>query len=149
MKICIYGASYGAYAALTSVVREPERYRCAVGYSGVYDLTRMNRSDVPFQPGGKDYINTFIGDTDEFLQQQSPQHNAAAINVPVFLAHGGVDRRAPVFHAKDMARAMERAGVEHELLIHADEGHGFRKKANSDYAFLAELVFWKRHLLGE
>lgn len=148
-KICIYGASYGAYAALTSVVSEPERYRCAVGYAGVYDLTRMDRSDVPFQPGGKDYINTFIGDTDEFLQQQSPQHNAAAIKVPVFLAHGGVDRRAPVFHAKDMARAMERAGVEHELLIHADEGHGFYSSENEIALYERMLAFFERHLKAE
>ena len=36
--ICIYGASYGGYAALMSVVREPDLYRCTVGYVGVYDL---------------------------------------------------------------------------------------------------------------
>ncbi|MES3008991.1 MAG: prolyl oligopeptidase family serine peptidase [Pseudomonadota bacterium] len=148
-KICIYGGSYGAYAALTSVVREPERYRCAVGYAGVYDLTRMDRSDIPFQPGGEDYIKTFIGGTEEFLQQQSPEHNAAAIKVPVFLAHGGVDRRAPVFHAKDMARAMERAGVEHELLIHDGEGHGFYSSENELALYERMLAFFDKHLKGE
>jgi len=30
-----------------------------------------------------------------------------------------------------------------------DEGHGFAKKANADYAFLAGLLFWKRFLLDE
>jgi hypothetical protein len=34
-------------------------------------------------------------------------------------------------------------------LAAADEGHGFRKQDNSDYAFLAQLVFWEKHLLGE
>ena len=37
-RVCIYGASYGGYAALMSVVREPDLYRCTVGYVGVYDL---------------------------------------------------------------------------------------------------------------
>jgi hypothetical protein len=32
--------------------------------------------------------------------------------------------------------------------VAADEGHGFAKKANSDYAFLAQLAFWEKHLLG-
>lgn len=38
-KICIFGASYGAYAAMMGAVREPGLYRCAVGYSGLYDLS--------------------------------------------------------------------------------------------------------------
>ena len=37
-RICIYGASYGAYAALMGVAREPALYQCAIGYIGVYDL---------------------------------------------------------------------------------------------------------------
>ena len=37
-RICIYGASYGAYAALMGVAKEPGLYRCAAGYVGVYDF---------------------------------------------------------------------------------------------------------------
>ena len=40
-RICIYGASYGGYAALMGVAREPSLYRCAVGYVGVYDMPSM------------------------------------------------------------------------------------------------------------
>src|SRR5690606_10651105 len=45
-RICIYGASYGAYAALMGVVREPGLYRCAIGYVGVYDLPPMVKDDL-------------------------------------------------------------------------------------------------------
>ena len=41
-RICIYGASYGAYAALTGVAKEPDLYRCAAGNVGVYDLPMMH-----------------------------------------------------------------------------------------------------------
>lgn len=41
----IYGASYGAYVALMGAAREPDLYRCAVGYVGVYDLEAMHRKD--------------------------------------------------------------------------------------------------------
>ncbi len=37
-RICIYGASYGAYAALEGAAKEPSLYKCAAGYVGVYDL---------------------------------------------------------------------------------------------------------------
>src|SRR5207342_805692 len=32
-RICIFGASYGAYAALMGAIREPDLYRCAAGYA--------------------------------------------------------------------------------------------------------------------
>src|SRR3546814_2297143 len=44
-RICIYGASYGAYAALMGVAKEPALYRCAAGYVGVYDLPLMTATD--------------------------------------------------------------------------------------------------------
>src|SRR5207342_1505439 len=41
-RVCIYGASYGAYAALMGAAREPSLYRCAAGYVGVYNLVLMH-----------------------------------------------------------------------------------------------------------
>lgn len=40
---CLYRASYGGYAALMGVAKEPTLYRCAAGYVGVYDLDMMAR----------------------------------------------------------------------------------------------------------
>ncbi|MBP7370952.1 MAG: S9 family peptidase, partial [Arenimonas sp.] len=40
-KICIYGASYGGYAALMGAAREPNLYSCVIGNVGVYDLKKM------------------------------------------------------------------------------------------------------------
>src|SRR3546814_18330753 len=65
-RLCIYGASYGGYAALMSAVREPELYRCAVGLAGVYDLQRWKReTDVSDSRLGRRYIAEEIGSTDE------------------------------------------------------------------------------------
>ncbi|MEO6927411.1 MAG: alpha/beta fold hydrolase, partial [Rhodanobacter sp.] len=35
-RICIFGASYGGYAALEGAVKEPDLYKCTIGYVGVY-----------------------------------------------------------------------------------------------------------------
>ena len=35
------------------------------------------------------------------------------------------------------------------FLMFDDEGHGFRKKSNSDYFGAASILFWQQHLLGE
>jgi dipeptidyl aminopeptidase/acylaminoacyl peptidase len=46
-RICIYGASYGAYSAMMGAAREPGLYQCAAGYVGVYDLPLMyTRGDI-------------------------------------------------------------------------------------------------------
>ena len=53
-RVCIYGASYGGYAALMGVVKTPDRYQCAIGYVGVYDLNTMRKvGDVSRSRAGR------------------------------------------------------------------------------------------------
>ena len=44
-RVCIFGASYGGYAALWAPVRHPARYRCAISFAGISDLATMARYD--------------------------------------------------------------------------------------------------------
>lgn len=37
-RICIVGGSFGGYSALQSSVMEPDLFKCAIGFAGVYDL---------------------------------------------------------------------------------------------------------------
>src|SRR5690606_17223537 len=60
-RICIYGASYGAYAALMGVVREPDLYRCAIGYVGVYDLPMMVRDDLEHSRSTATWLREWVG----------------------------------------------------------------------------------------
>lgn len=107
-RICIYGASYGAYAALVGVAREPDLYRCAAGYVGVYDLERMHREDSRRGKRSVTWLNDWIGDRDS-LADRSPTDMAERIKVPVFLAAGGEDTVAPVEHTEAMEAALRRA----------------------------------------
>src|SRR5690606_24044620 len=75
-RICTYGASYGGYAALQSVVREPERYRCTIGYVGVFSLPLMFRDgDIPRQESGRNYLNRVMPESQAEQQSQSPAFN--------------------------------------------------------------------------
>ncbi|MGH8403625.1 MAG: alpha/beta hydrolase family protein, partial [Gammaproteobacteria bacterium] len=88
-RICIYGASYGGYAALENVIRYPDLYKCAVGYVGVYDLTLMaHHGDTHHFASGQRYIDVVLGDDDAELEKYSPAYNADKINVPLFLVYG-------------------------------------------------------------
>ena len=64
-RSCIWGASYGGYAALMGVAKEPSLYRCAAGAVGVYDLPMMHTTgDIQRRGSGETYLREWIGDTD-------------------------------------------------------------------------------------
>lgn len=148
-RICIYGASYGAYAAMMGTIREPGLYQCAAGYVGVYDLPLMfTRGDTQDVASGMTYLRQWLGDPAQ-LAQSSPVNLAAQVKVPVLLAAGGEDKRAPVQHTERMEAALKRAGVPVESLYYRTEGHGFYTPANQREYYTRLLAFLSRSLGGE
>jgi dipeptidyl aminopeptidase/acylaminoacyl peptidase len=147
-RICLYGGSYGGYASLMGVAKEPDLYKCAVGYVGVYDLPTMHtHGDVQQRGSGETYINDWIGKRDS-LGAVSPNRMADRIKVPVFLAAGGEDQRAPITHSQMMEQALRKAGVPVETLYYADEGHGFYLEAHRQEFYSRLLAFLSRSLGG-
>jgi dipeptidyl aminopeptidase/acylaminoacyl peptidase len=137
-RICLFGASYGGYASLMGVAKEPDLYACAVGDVGVYDLASWSRRvDFQKQRWGKNYLEEAVG-TDG-LHEVSPVQLAANIKVPVFLAAGENDRRAPVQQTEMMEAALKRAGVPVQTLYFRGEGHGYYSTDNK-LKFYSELL---------
>jgi dipeptidyl aminopeptidase/acylaminoacyl peptidase len=124
-RICIYGGSYGGFAALMGAAREPDLYRCAIGYAGVYDLELMWESgDIPNSRFGRAYLHRVLGTDVAKLRAQSPTHNAQNIKVPVLLIHGKADSRADYEQAQRMKSALEKNSRKVEWLALGREGHG-------------------------
>jgi dipeptidyl aminopeptidase/acylaminoacyl peptidase len=145
-RLCIHGASYGGYAALMGAAREPTLYRCASGYVGVYDLAILHtEGDVQEAKSGETYVREWIGER-ESLAAVSPNLLADRITVPVLLAAGGEDRRAPIAHTKMMEKALRKAGVPVEALYFDDEGHGFYLHAHKMEYYTKLLQFLDRHI---
>lgn len=147
-KICIYGASYGGYAALMGVAKEPSLYACAVGYVGVYDLEKMHKDDAAHSRSWRSGTNDWLGDRNA-LGEVSPVNLAGRIRGPVFLAAGGQDERAPVEHTRNMEKALKEAGVPVESLYFKSEGHGFFTEPHRREYYTRLLAFLSQHLGGE
>ncbi len=148
-RICIYGASYGAYAALMGAVREPSLYACAAGYVGVYDLPAMLKTgDIQRRGSGDTYLRDWLG-SGPALAAASPNRMADRIRVPVLLAAGGRDERAPIEHSKLMERALTSAGKQVETLYYPNEGHGFYKPEHRIEFYTRLLAFLKNSLGGK
>jgi dipeptidyl aminopeptidase/acylaminoacyl peptidase len=147
-RICIYGASYGAFAALMGVAKEPGLYKCAAGYVGVYDLPQLHGEETSKHGSIATWANEWIGNDNEVLAANSPTRRAGSIKVPVLLAAGREDETAPVEHTERMERALKAAGVQVEASYYSGEGHGFYKPENNKDYYTKLLAFLSRSLGG-
>jgi dipeptidyl aminopeptidase/acylaminoacyl peptidase len=141
-RICIFGASYGAYAALAGAYREPDLYRCAIGMSGVYDLNLMFQSgDISEAQRGLSYLREVLGEDRALLDSRSPVANAERIEAKVMLIHGRQDARTPIEHAERMRDALRNAGNEPQWLPETRERHGIMSGENRERVYSAILSF--------
>jgi dipeptidyl aminopeptidase/acylaminoacyl peptidase len=147
-RICIYGASYGGYAALMGVAKEPGLYKCAAGYVGVYDLPQMHDEDSRRYGSARTYANQWVGEDMAVLAANSPTQHASSIKVPVFMAAGREDETAPIQHTERMERALKAAGAQVETAYYDAEGHGFYKPENRKDFYTRLLAFLARSLGG-
>lgn len=144
-RICIYGASYGGYAALMGVAKEPGLYRCAVGYVGVYDLELMHQKVSNSSDSNHTFENDWVG-LRGTLAANSPVTLAASIKAPVLLVAGGADPIAPMVHSKHMEAALRKAGVPVQTLYIDTEGHGFYTAEHRRKFYETLLDFLGRNL---
>ncbi|MGN6313778.1 MAG: alpha/beta fold hydrolase [Rhodanobacteraceae bacterium] len=130
-RICIYGGSYGGYAALEGAVKDPGLYKCAIGYVGVYDLSLMyTRGDIPQDIYGRDYLKRVLGTDETVLAQRSPIFQLNSLKAKVMLIVGGRDTRVPEVQGKNLHMALLERKVPHEWLYKPDEWHGFYNEDN-------------------
>jgi dipeptidyl aminopeptidase/acylaminoacyl peptidase len=69
--------------------------------------------------------------------------------VPVFLAAGGEDERAPIQHTRRMEAALQKAGVPVESLYYPTEGHGFYTDPHRREYYTRLLAFLAANLGGK
>ncbi|MCK0127987.1 prolyl oligopeptidase family serine peptidase [Erythrobacter sp. F6033] len=146
-RVCVVGGSYGGYAALWAVLRNPERYVCAASWAGVTDWDRILRYDRKFLTGkaGKRWKAKIEGEDEDFdLKDVSPFRLAEQLSRPVLLAHGTRDSNVPFKQFVQMVRAAKDAPVPLTTLIVDGEGHSFSSPRSEQQwydaldAFLAE-----------
>jgi dienelactone hydrolase len=106
-RVCIFGWSYGGYAASRAAQRDGGKYRCAISGAGVHDLPDMVAYD-------KDYLGRygaqFIGSAAGKLADVSPSRHAEQFSMPILIVHGAKDDRVPVAQSRNLVKRLKAAG---------------------------------------
>ncbi|HZP68161.1 MAG TPA: S9 family peptidase [Rudaea sp.] len=146
-RICIYGVSYGGYAALEGAVKEPDLYKCAIGDAGVYDLRLMySRGATQQTLFGENFLKTVLGENADELYDRSPIAHLDKLKASVMLIVGGADNRVPPVHGENLHNALEQRHIAHEWLYERTEGHGFYDPKHVEEMYTKLLAFLDRNI---
>ena len=150
-RVGVTGGSYGGYMVLASLMHYSDRIRAGIDIVGISDFTTFLTNTEDYR---RDLRRAEYGDERDpamkaVFDRISPLKNASRIRAPLFVAQGRNDPRVPYTEAEQIAKAVRGNDQPVWFLMFDDEGHGFRKKSNSDYFGAASILFWQQHLLGE
>lgn len=150
-RVMTMGGSYGGYMALACAVFYSDRLKCSNDIVGISNFNTFLKNTESYR---RDLRRVEYGDEQDpkmaaFLEKISPLNNVDKIKIPMFIVQGGNDPRVPRTEASQMAEALKKNNVPTWYLEAKDEGHGFRKKPNSDFQFYSTILFVQKYLLGE
>jgi dipeptidyl aminopeptidase/acylaminoacyl peptidase len=150
-RIAIYGGSYGGYATLQGLVKDPEFYACGIDYVGVSNLFTFMKTIPSYWAPYLDMMHEMVGDPSVAedsvrMAATSPALNADKIVAPLFIAQGANDPRVVKSESDQMVEAMKSRGVTVEYMVKDNEGHGFRNEENKFEFYGAMERFLGEHI---
>ncbi len=134
-RVCIIGASYGGYATMYGLAKDPDLYRCGVNWVGVTDVKML--FTVTWSDMSGPYMDNLgrlmHGDPDKdgaYFEKVSAIGNAARIKAPVLMGYGSEDIRVPLIHGEKMRDKLRAQGNEVEWVVMTGEEHNWYREAN-------------------
>jgi dipeptidyl aminopeptidase/acylaminoacyl peptidase len=124
-RLGITGWSYGGYMTMWAVT-QTQRFRAAVAGAGIsnwqsyYGTNRIDTWMLPF-------YGASVYDDPAAYARSSPMSFIKQAHTPTLVVHGERDSEVPVTQGFEFWKALKTLGVETQLVVYADEGHGLRK----------------------
>jgi dipeptidyl aminopeptidase/acylaminoacyl peptidase len=148
-RIAVIGGSYGGYMSLACMEHYHDQLRCGIDIVGISNFISFLKNTQDYR---RDLRRVEYGDERDpamyaFLEKISPTTNSKQIKKPLFVVQGKNDPRVNVTESENMVKAIRDNGGQVWYLMAKDEGHGFAKKKNADYQFLATILFLQQFLI--
>ncbi|MGE3693486.1 MAG: prolyl oligopeptidase family serine peptidase [Novosphingobium sp.] len=135
-RACIVGASYGGYAAMWGIAKDPDQYKCAIAISGVSSLRREVNDMGDSLTGGlsKDAWQRMTPD----FAAVSPINAIDRIKTPLLLIHGKKDVTVDHGQSASMNSRMQSAGKQVEMLSLPLADHHFTRQEDRQVLICTE-----------
>lgn len=151
-RVCIFGASYGGYAALAGGAFTPDLYKCVISINGVSDVNNMLSYDK--NHNGKDseafsYWKMQLANGDvnpKSLEQISPIKFAPQFTAPVLLINSANDKIVEPEQSSDMLKALEKNKKTAKLITLEGDDHHLEKGPTRTKAVAEVVGFVKENL---
>lgn len=151
-RVAIYGGSFGGYLAIAGVAFEPNVYKCAITFAGVFDWKQMIKqhwAETDYDEFNYDFLLKKLGDPakqQERFEEISPIGHVAAIKSPVFVVHGKLDNTVDYRQSTKLLSELKAHNVPHEKLFFDTEFHGFSEPENYEKFLGAVEKFLAKNL---
>ena len=147
-RVAVIGGSYGGYMVLASAVYYSDQLVGAVDRVGISNFVTFLKNTEDYR---RDLRRVEYGDERDpemraFLEKISPNNNVAEIDIPMLVVQGENDPRVPVTESEQVVEALRKEGKTVWYMNALNEGHGFRKKENSDVSQQVTLMFFEKYL---
>jgi len=148
-RIGVTGGSYGGYMTLATMTHYNDAIRAAIDVVGISNFMTFFQNTSDYR---KDLRRVEYGDErepqmKEFFERISPIASASKITKPLFVVAGFNDPRVPWTEGEQMVKTVRASGAPVWWLMAKDEGHGFAKRRNQDFQFLATMMFLQKYLV--
>lgn len=148
-RVVVHGGSYGGFMVLASLAAYSDRLAGAVNSFGIANFVSFLENTEAYR---RDLRRAEYGDERDpamraVFDRISPIHLTDQMTAPLLVIQGVNDPRVPQSESEQIVDAVRAEGRPVWYLLAANEGHGFRKKFNSDGA--AEVVnLFFRQVMG-
>lgn len=149
-RVMVTGGSYGGYMTLAVATTYNDKIRCSLDVVGISNFNTFLKNTESYR---RDLRRVEYGDERDpevatFLEKISPLNHTDKIKKPLYIVQGQNDPRVPYTEAVQMKDKIKQNGGTVWFLMAKDEGHGFRKKNNTDFQFYTTVEFIKRYLIN-
>jgi len=127
---CALGASYGGYMVNWIASQWTSPWKCLVSHNGVFDTRSMGLVTEELWFTEWEFGGT-VAEKPEAYERFNPARHIAKWRVPMLIVAGQNDFRVPLDQSLSAFTALQRQGIESELLYFPDENHWVNKPDNS------------------
>lgn len=147
-RVGVTGTSYGGYSAWCQITRQPaDRIGAAAPICGMTDLIVDYETTRPdLRPLSEEMMGGSPQQIPERYYKRSPIHFVNQIRGKLLIIQGARDPNVTPENVHQVTRKLEEHGIDHEILVFDDEGHGIHKPQNQEILYTRLADFFERAL---